>query len=142
MSLDPQVIKDSFELAKPIAKEVSEKFYEILFQDHPEARELFASVVMPDQQMRLVESLVYIVANVDKPDKLVPYLKNMGSRHTYYNISDEHYGWVGESLLKTFAFFFKHKWTPQLKQQWTLAYGVIAETMQAGAQEFKLKKAS
>jgi hemoglobin-like flavoprotein len=132
--LNPKMIKDSFELAKPIATQVVDKFYEFLFQDYPAAKPLFSKVEMEKQKKQLLTSLVFIVTNLENGPVLVDYLKKMGARHVAYGTDAAHYPLVGETLLKTFAFFFKEKWTPELKEQWSLAYGIIAKTMLEGAQ--------
>lgn len=134
MSLDINMIRSSFEKAKPIAGDVANKFYEFLFQDYPAAKGLFTDVNMAAQKKALINSLVYIVDHLEDGEKLTNYLKKMGSRHVNYGTEPEHYSWVGQSLLKTFAFFFGDEWTPELKSQWTQAYTFIAETMLEGAE--------
>lgn len=133
MSLNVQLIRDSFELAKPMADKVADKFYEFLWGDFPASKGLFEGVKMKNQKKALIGSLVYIVDHVDKPDELVPYLQKMGERHNAYGTEAEHYDWVGQSLLKTFAFFLEDAWTAELEEQWTLAYTFIAQTMLEGA---------
>lgn len=135
MSFDPQLIKSSFEVAKPIANEVVTKFYEILWRDYPQAKTLFEDKDMAQQKQKLITSLVFIVDNCDNLDKLVPFLEMSGSRHTYYDVKQEHYPMVGDALLKTFAFFFKEKWTPELVKNWTAAYSIISATMIKGSQK-------
>tara|TARA_Y100000590_G_scaffold428536_1_gene539971 strand:+ start:281 stop:868 length:588 start_codon:yes stop_codon:yes gene_type:complete len=136
MSLNVELIRESFEKAKPIADKVADKFYENLWGDFPVAKALFENVDMKVQKKALVNSLVFIVDNVDNPDKLVPYLKKMGTRHVPYGTEEEHYAWVGQSLLKTFAFFFGDEWTDELESEWTTAYQFIAGTMLEGAAEY------
>lgn len=135
MSLNVELIRESFEKAKPIADKVADKFYEFLFEDFPGAKVLFEDVKMAAQKKALLDSLTFVVDNIDNSEKLVPYLKKMGTRHIAYGTEEEHYTWVGQSLLKTFAFFFGDDWTDELETQWTLAYTFIAETMLEGAVE-------
>ena len=135
MQLDPKIIRSSFELAKPIANQVADKFYEILWGTYPASKALFVNVDMARQKQALIGSLVYIVDHIEDEAALMKYLKDMGARHINYGAEFPHYEMVGDSLLKTFEFFFKEKWTPELKGQWTLAYGVIAQVMKQGATE-------
>ena len=136
MELNVKMIRDSFAVAKPIAGDVANYFYKTLWEDYPQAKALFADAKMDKQKKALIGSLVFIVDNVDNPDKLVPYLKSMGERHVSYGTKEEHYGWVGSSLLKTFAYFFGDNWTAELEEQWTLAYNFIANTMLEGAKNY------
>ena len=56
----------------------------------------------------------------------------MGQRHVDYGAQEEHYNWVGASLLKTFSFFFKEAWTKELQEQWAMAFGAIKSMMMEG----------
>jgi len=134
------MIRDSFELAKPIAARVAERFYENLWGDYPQSKGLFQKVDMAKQRNALVGSLVQIVDNLDQPQKLTNYLQAMGARHISYGTEELHYSWVGASLLKTFGEFLGDAWTPALRDQWTMAYKVISETMIQGAREGRGKK--
>jgi hemoglobin-like flavoprotein len=135
MSLNVEIIRGSFEKAKPIAGKVADKFYEFLWGDFPASQALFEEVDMKVQKKVLMNGLTMIVDHVDDPDKLVPYLKDMGKRHVRYGAQEEHYNWVGQSLIKTFAFFFGDDWTDELEGEWLAAYGVISQVMLEGAAE-------
>ena len=141
MSLKPDIIRESFEKAKPIAEQVVSSFYDNLFADYPQAKGLFQDVDNKKQIGKLIGSLVFIVDNLENSEKLVSYLENLGSRHIYYDVEDEHYDWVGASLLKTFKQYLKDDWTKEVEEQWTIAYGVIATTMKDGARKTKNKVA-
>lgn len=123
-------------MAKPIGMEVAEKFYEILWEDFPAVKAMFQGLDMQTQKRALMSSLTFVVDNVDNPEKLIPYLKSMGERHVKYGVEEEHYEWVGQSLLKTFVFFFEDNWTDELQDEWISAYNVVANTMQEGAAEY------
>ena len=133
MPLNIPLIRESFALAVPIVGEVMDKFYEHLFLDYPGVKPLFEQVRMDGQKKALTNSLVFVVEHLDQTEALSEYLRQMGKRHFAYGVKTEHYDMVGASLLKTFAFFFKEKWTPELKNEWTTAYGVIKTFMLEGA---------
>lgn len=135
MGLNVELLRASFEKAKPIAGEVADKFYEHLWGDYPQSKALFKNVKMPNQKKALVGSLVFIVDNLENPEKLSEYLGAMGGRHVGYGTQPEHYEWVGASLLKTFAYFFGDDWTEELNNAWADAYGAITQLMLAGAEE-------
>ncbi|MES2803611.1 MAG: globin family protein [Bdellovibrionota bacterium] len=135
MSLDINTLRTSFEKAKPLGIQITEKFYEILFRDYPQSKSLFDESRLPTQKKQLLAALVFVVDNLENTDLLVKKLSEMGGRHKGYGVKDEHYDWVGSSLLNTFEFFFKENWTPELKKAWTDAYGVIASIMKQGASQ-------
>ena len=137
MNLDIQALRDSFEKVKPIAGQVASRFYSHLWAAHPESKALFANVHMDRQKAALMKSLTTIVEKLDQTDALVSYLKNMGARHVAYGTQVEHYPWVGAALIATLKDFLGEGWTPYLESQWATAYGVIADTMLKGAEEFR-----
>lgn len=135
MNLDIKAIRDSFERVTPIAGQLATRFYSRLWDEHPEAKALFADVNMEKQKTLLVKSLAKIVDSLDQPEKLSSYLTQMGSRHLKYGTEAQHYTWVGAALLATFRDFLGETWTPYLENQWTEAYTLISETMLKGASE-------
>ncbi len=136
-AINPKMLRDSFELARPHALKIVNRFYEILWTDYPVAQALFVSTDMVKQKHALVGSLAYIVDHLEDGSLLVSYLEKMGERHVRYGVEDPHYDMVGNSLLKTFAEAFGEAWTRELAEQWAIAVGFIAQTMRQGAARVK-----
>lgn len=139
MALNVGLIRASFEQAKPIADQVADKFYELLWSDYPEVKPLFDKVDMILQKKALIGALVYVVDHLEEPESLVTYLKVMGGRHLKYSVEEFHYEKIGATLIKTFAHFFGTNWTNQLNMAWTEAYGIISGLMIDGATEARNK---
>ncbi len=99
---------------------------------YPASKGLFEKVEMEKQKKLLASSLTFIVDHLHETDKVVNYLQKLGSRHHQYGAKAEHLQWVGEALLGTFAHFLGAKWTEGLKDEWTVAYGIVAEQMTIG----------
>lgn len=135
MSLQVELLEQSFEQVKPKADDFVSSFYENLFTDYPAAKPLFGSTEMAAQKKKLLGSLVLVVENLRKPEALTGALKGLGSRHVQYGALPEHYPLVGNSLLKTFDQYLGEAWTPETKQAWVDAYGVITELMLEGAED-------
>ncbi|MEZ5894003.1 MAG: globin domain-containing protein [Parvularculaceae bacterium] len=135
MTFDPKIIEESFAVAKPIAAEVADKFYEILWADYPQSKALFEGANMAKQKAALMNALAAVVDHLDDPQWLSDTLYKMGHRHAAYGAKDEHFVWVGASLLKTFAHFFGEAWTDELKQNWLGAYEAIAGLMLPGLRD-------
>jgi nitric oxide dioxygenase len=133
MSLEVKLLEASFEKIKPQANEFADSFYENLFTANPEAKPLFANTNMGEQKQKLLASLVLVVENLQKPDLLNDRLKGLGARHVQYGTLPEHYPLVGAALLTTFEQYLDNEWTPEVKQAWVDAYGVISEIMLDGA---------
>ncbi|ELS02390.1 hemoglobin-like flavoprotein [Xenococcus sp. PCC 7305] len=133
MSLQVELLEESFEAIKPQANEFVNSFYENLFTANPEAKPLFDTTDMTEQKKKLLASLVLVVENLRKPDALEGALKGLGARHVKYGALPEHYPLVGGALLTTFGQYLGEKWTPEVKQAWIDAYGAISEIMLDGA---------
>lgn len=131
--LQVKLLEDSFEKIKPHAKDFVTSFYNNLFTDYPAAKPLFAHANMQEQGKKLLASLVFVVENLKKPGALTGALKGLGARHVQYGALPEHYPLVGNTLLKTFEQYLASDWTPDVKQAWVDAYGLITEVMLAGA---------
>lgn len=132
MDLNIKLIQETFELVKPRAEEFANRFYANLFQDYPESQSLFDSARMDKQKRLLVASLVQVVHNLENPEFLGEYLGKMGERHHGYGTKEEHFEWVGLTLLKTLQEMFGDEWTREINHQWAMAYDVIAALMHDG----------
>ena len=133
MSLQVEILKNSFDEIKPVANEFVASFYDNLFTAHPEAKPLFETTNMEAQKKKLLDSLVLVVENLRQPDVLDKALRGLGARHVKYGALPEHYPLVGGALLTTFEQYLQNKWTPEVKQAWVDAYGAISDIMLDGA---------
>lgn len=135
MALNIPLLKKSFDAVKTVAQDFADKFYDDLFLKYPQSKGLFEKVDLEKQKGHLLNSLVYIVDNVEDTETLVPYLKNMGKRHLKYGTQKEHYAWVGETLIGVFQYFFDNNWTQELENTWLEAYTIISNVMIEGMEE-------
>ena len=133
MSLQVELLEQSFQGIQPNADKFVSSFYINLFTANPEARSLFKTTDMEAQKKKLLGSLVLVVNSLKKPDVLETTLRGLGARHVKYGALPEHYPLVGNALLTTFEQYLGDKWTPEVKQAWVDAYKVISETMLDGA---------
>lgn len=135
MSLNVEVLEQSFERVKPQADDFAFSFYQNLLTDYPQLRPLFAKTNMEQQQQKLMMSLVLVVENLRNPSYLKVILKNLGERHVSYGAIESHYPMVGAALLKTFESYLGSDWTLEVKQAWTDAYGLLVKMMLEGAKK-------
>lgn len=133
MSLQIEVLEQSFTEIKPRANEFVASFYDNLLTANPEAKPLFEHTNMASQKKMLLSSLVMVVENLRNPDVLDKSLRGLGARHVKYGALPEHYPLVGGALLTTFQQYLGDKWTPQVKEAWVDAYGAISGIMLDGA---------
>ncbi len=134
------LIKDSFRKVAPIADQAAALFYARLFELDPSLRALFHGD-MAEQGRKLMTMLGLAVGGLDRLEELVPAVRAMGLRHAGYRVKDEHYETVGAALLWTLERGLGEGFTPETRAAWAKVYGVLAETMKAGARDGALQRA-
>jgi NAD(P)H-flavin reductase len=132
--MNPARLQDSFARVTAAGDEVPLYFYSHLFLTHPETRAMFP-VSMAAQRDRLVGALLRVVGNVHHVETVVPFLQQLGRDHRKFSVTDEHYEWVGASLLATLRHFLGEEWTPELAADWTAAYQLVAQVMTGAMHE-------
>ena len=135
MQFDHRVVKESFDKARPIALDVLTKFFECLFTDHPSVIRVFEKTDLDVLKPKIVKSLVLIMNNLENPDQLRPYLKDLGGRHASYNTKPEHHMWFRDAFLKSLEYFFGEDWTASLALNWSGTFDFIADVMQSGTSQ-------
>lgn len=135
LPLQIELLETSFEAVKPAGEELVAYFYDLLFERHPGVQPLFANADMQEQQGKLLSALALVVANLRKPDVLVPALQELGRKHVAYGAEPAHYDAVGAVLLDSLAAIAGDVWTDELRDAWAEAYGLAASVMIEAASE-------
>ena len=126
------LVQESFAKVAPIAATAAELFYKRLFELDPALRTLFRGD-MEEQGRKLMAMLAAAVKGLDNVEKLVPVLQSLGLRHVGYGVRPEHYDTVGAAFLWTLEQGLGAAFTDDVREAWTVIYGVIAKTMIAAA---------
>jgi hemoglobin-like flavoprotein len=129
-----QLVQESFEQVKPIANIAADLFYDRLFDLDPSLRQLFPSD-MNEQKHHLMTTLTFAVSGLNKPDRIIPAVRQLGIRHIGYGVQAHHYQTVGAALLWTLAQGLGEGFTPEVEEAWTAVYTLLATTMQEAARE-------
>lgn len=129
-----QLVRSSFALVQPIATQAAAIFYNNLFAADPSLRALFRGD-MAHQGDRLMSMIGSAVGLLDKPEVLLPVLRNLGARHGGYGVVDTHYATVGGALLLTLEQGLGDAFTPEVHDAWTAMYGVVSRTMIEASRE-------
>lgn len=133
MSLNFELLEQSFAQVAPNAEAFAASFYSTLFTDYPAAQPLFAHTDMVVQLQKLLKSLVFVMENLHNSDTLATALRGLGTRHVQYGALPDHYPLMGVSLLKAFAAYLGDDWTPNVQQARIDAYDAITTLMLEGA---------
>jgi len=128
------LVKDSFRKLAPIADQAAALFYARLFELDPSLRGLFHGD-MAEQGRKLMQMIGLAVGGLDRLEELVPAVRQLGLRHTAYQVRDEHYETVGEALLWTLGRGLGPAFTSDMQAAWAKTYWTLAETMKAGARD-------
>lgn len=128
-----QLVQESFALVKPIASMAADLFYGRLFELDPALRPLFKGDLQ-EQKTKLMATLAFAVAGLDRPETILPTVQALGRRHVGYGVRPDHYDTVGAALLWTLAQGLGDRFTPEVEEAWVAAYTLLATVMQEAAQ--------
>ena len=128
------LVQTTFAQVAPIAERAAARFYAKLFEPDPALRPMFTDDVQ-EQGRKLMQTLAMAVSGLDRLDVLVPIVRDLGSRHARYGVRDEHYETVAVALIWTLETGLDDAFTPEVREAWATVYGVIADTVKAGAAE-------
>ncbi|ULH18338.1 globin domain-containing protein (plasmid) [Deinococcus sp. KNUC1210] len=127
-----ELVQTSFAQVQPIAAVASTLFYARLFELDPALKVLFRGD-MNEQGHKLMTMLGIAVANLNKPEIVMPALRKLGERHAGYGVTDAHYDTVGAALLWTLEQGLGPAFTPEVRNAWTAVYVLVSDTMKAAA---------
>jgi NAD(P)H-flavin reductase len=123
-----RLVRETWALVEPNAGRVAEFFYATLFSIAPATRELFP-INMQIQRSRLLRALVHVVQMVDRPDDLIPFLRQLGRDHRKFGVVAGHYEAVGMALLAGVKQYAGRAWTDEVERAWAEAYTIMARAM-------------
>ncbi len=114
---------------------LARSFYAILFTDYPQVRDFFPAA-MDSQRDRLVKAIGYALDRLEEPDKLLPFLAQLGRDHRKYGVQAEHYAAVATALkIAMRRFAGTEMWTDEVEKAWDEGLTVIGDTMMGAAEK-------
>jgi hemoglobin-like flavoprotein len=126
------LVQSSFATIAPIADDAAVLFYNRLFEIDPSLRQMFKGD-MAEQRRKLMQMLSAAVKGLQRLDRLVPVVEDLGRRHAGYGVTDTHYETVGAALLWTLEKGLGRAFTPEMRDAWATVYGLLASTMRNAA---------
>lgn len=122
-------IRSTWSLMTSASDDLATRFYARLFELDPSLRPMFASTDMQAQGDKLLQTLTVVVRGVEDLPRLLPAVEALGRRHTGYGVQESHYVTVGAALLYTFERTLGAAFTPDARESWSAAFGVLAAVM-------------
>ena len=128
------LVQTSFAKVVPIADTAAALFYGRLFEIAPQVKPLFKGD-MAGQGRKLMATLGVVVAGLNDLPSIVPAAESLARRHVAYGVREEHYAPVGAALLWTLERGLGADFTPETRDAWAQAYGILTSVMIAAAAE-------
>jgi hemoglobin-like flavoprotein len=128
------LVQSSFVHVLPIADTAGQLLYGRIFTLAPETRSLFDDDIAP-QARRLMTAVRAAVEGLGNLEQVAPVLVKLGARHARYGVRPEHFEVGGEALLWTLEQGLGDLFTPEVREAWEAAWGVVAGAMLSGMEE-------
>ncbi len=126
-----ELLRTSIALLPHDAPNSTEIFYQRLFEIAPELRKMFPED-LSQQARKLLDTLVWVVRYLERPEELLRALHALGERHAGYNVKVDHYASVGSALLWMFQYCLGDEFTDDMEEAWINAYAFISAEMERG----------
>lgn len=117
------------------------RFYDRLFERHPELRPMFRSE-RDVQTRKMAVALTSIVVNLHAPLQMEDYLVELMARHYEMGVRDEHFAPFAAVLLEVLGETFGEEWTPEVASAWRAALDDIVATMKRAARRSRTETGS
>ena len=140
MSFTPhekELIRTSYRCILPVAESVVKIFYRRLFDTVPEIKFLFDPSTMAAQNHKFMQTITFIVRDLDDPNVIVAIMQDLGQRHLSYGVREEHYGLVGNALMWALRRTLKNDFPPHVESAWTKLYVMMAEAAMTAYEIFE-----
>lgn len=130
--LDQKTIR-TIQSTVPVLKEygttITSRFYERLFNNHPELLNLFnhANQHKGRQQGALSNAVYAAAVHIDRLEEILPAVKQIAHKHRSLGVKPEQYPIVGENLLAAIKEVLGDAATDEILEAWAKAYQVIAD---------------
>lgn len=137
MSLSEKTIEIVKATAAPVAanaEAITTRMYEILFQSHPQIKELFKDADS-EQHKKLAGAISAYAANIDNLGVLSKAVEKMAQTHIRAKVQAEHYPIVGVSLLQAVKDVLGDAATDEVLDAWKEAYFFLADILIAREKE-------
>jgi hemoglobin-like flavoprotein len=127
-----RLVQSSWQSVIPIQKQAATLFYDELFAADPSLRTLFKGN-LDEQKSKLTRMIGVAVSSLHRLEEILPAVKNLGRRHEGYGVRPQDYAMVGATLLGTLEKGLGPAFTPEVKEAWAAAYGLLSQVMQGAA---------
>lgn len=128
-----KIVKSTAPVVKKKGKEITERMYEIAFNERPEYRRFFENTHMKSpeegrkQAAKLAASVYAYASHIDELEKLGNAVEQIAHAHVNTRVIAEQYPVIGECLLAAMKDILGDAATPEVMEAWTEAYNSLAD---------------
>jgi len=124
-----RLIKSTVPVLEQRGQDITRRFYELLFTNHPELLNVFnhANQKQGRQQVALANAVYAAAQHIDRLEMILPAVTQIAHKHRSLGIKAEHYPIVGQNLLAAIKDVLGEAATDEVLAAWATAYGVIAD---------------
>jgi len=112
------LLESSFAILAPQADVLAERFYQRLFELHPDVQPMFEGSDLAEQQKKLVAALQLVINSLRNPDILKRALGELGKKHQAYGAVAAHYDAVAAVMLEVLEEFAGDQWNSSMVIAW------------------------
>ncbi|WP_194768642.1 NO-inducible flavohemoprotein [Tamlana sp. I1] len=123
-----EIVKSTAPVLQVHGEAITKVFYEILFDKHPELKNVFNMVNQKKgtQQRALANAVFQYAVHIEKLEMLGDAVELIAQKHASLSIPKEAYPIVGENLLIAIKKVLGDAATPEIIDAWAEAYGDLA----------------
>lgn len=125
---DVQVIKNTVPILRKKGTEITKRFYELLFQNHPELLNIFnhANQKNGRQQTALAQAVLAAAEHIENLEAILPEVQKIAHKHRSLGVLPEQYPIVGCNLIQAMKDVLGPEMKPEVISAWRAAYDEIA----------------
>jgi len=117
------VLEECLNKLRPFVDTYAENFYQIFFDEHPEARTLFGKHMSQGDLYRSINNfMLFLADNTQNPRVFIPFFEKLGKRHKMYGVQRYQLEWVIETNIKTLKRILGSEWKDSYEKEWRQAY--------------------
>lgn len=131
-----QIVKDTWADLIGHGPEIGQRFYERLFQLHPEYKKLFKEN-NKDQHKKLAFAITLVVTKLNKLDQIGEEVRSLAARHVKYGVKPEYFAPFIKLFVETIASVRSERWKPEYSAAW---YEVMKAVGDAIAENISAQK--
>ena len=117
---------------------LARSFYAHLFAEYPAFRALFPAS-MDQQRDHFVRALAFVFDNLDKDERVEPFLQQLGRDHRKHGVDGSHFRAGSSALIAAFRNFVGNEvWTDEVEVAWHETLACVTDNMAEAADSDEL----